>query len=297
MNHAAEQYSNKLPAFTFFTAFSQLVSRICHPSVEVWSILKTILVKLIISFPQQSLWMILSVYKSSYPSRVRRCNEVINDKRLQQKDIQKLIQDFNSMAAEMIELTNKQLSSKQTKYSIKEIYPQLPAMFKKPGFSKILLPIQKYMQPVLPALHQRNQPASSINAFPNADVYISGMKDEVTLLLSLQKPRRITLIGSDGKSYIIMMKPDDDLRKDFRLMEFNAVVKQYLHQNSEARQRRLNIRTYAVLPLNEKCGILEWVSNLQAFRHIVTGKFDSHSLFDLNLRNFFYRNVSFDRLL
>lgn len=217
--------------------------------------------------------MILSVYKSSYASRVRRCQEVFSDARLQQKDLQKLIQDFNAMAAEMIELTNKQLPTKQPQFSIKAIYPQLPALFAKPSFSKILLPIQKFMQPLLPALHQRNQPATSFKAFPNREVYIRGMKDELHVLPSLQRPRRVTLIGSDGKSYVIMMKPDDDLRKDFRLMEFNAVVKQYLHQNSDARQRRLNIRTYAVLPLNEKCGILEWVSNLQAFRNIVNGMY------------------------
>lgn len=262
MNQFAESYTAKLPPFVFFTAFSQLVSRICHPSVDVYTVLKTILVKLILSFPQQSLWMILSVYKSSYASRVRRCTEVLSDKRLQSKEMQKLIQDFNSLAEKMIELTNKDLPQKQAKFSIKAIFPQLPALLSKPGFSQILLPIQKYMQPVLPPLHQRDEPANSFKAFPNRAVTIVGMKDELVVLPSLQKPRRVTLIGSDGKNYMIMMKPKDDLRKDFRLMEFNSVVKQYLHQNSDARQRRLNIRTYAVLPLNEECGILEWVLQL-----------------------------------
>lgn len=289
MNQIADQYVNKLPAFAFFTAFSQLVSRICHPTPEVWAVLKTILIKLIQSFPQQSLWMILSVYKSSYASRVRRCTEIINDARLQQKHIQKLIFDYTAMAVEMIELTNKQLPTKQPQFSIKAIYPQLPALFAKPGFSQIILPIQRYMQPLLPALHQRNQPATSFNAFPSHEVYICGMKDELHVLQSLQRPRRVTLLGSDGKPYLIMMKPDDDLRKDFRLMEFNAVVKQYLHQNSEARQRRLNIRTYAVVPLNEKCGILEWLSDLQAFRHIVNGRHAGTAV--LRRRAELFRNI------
>lgn len=259
MNHLAENYTTKLPPFVFFTAFSQLVSRICHPSIEVYNVLKAILVKLIQSFPQQSLWMILSVYKSSYASRVRRCTELLTDKRLQSKEMQKLIQDFNSMAEKMIELTNKDLPLRQAKFSVNAIYPQLPALLSRNGFSQILLPIQKHMQPVLPPLYQREEPANSFNAFPNRAVYITGMKDELTVLPSLQRPRRVTLCGSDGRNYTFMMKPKDDLRKDFRLMEFNSVVKQYLHQNSEARQRRLNIRTYAVLPLNEECGILEWV--------------------------------------
>lgn len=86
---------------------------------------------------------------------------------------------------------------------------------------------------------------------------------------SLQRPRRITLIGSNGKKYMHMLKPKDDLRKDFRLMEFNAIVNQYLHHDSQSRQRRLHIRTYAVIPLNEECGIIEWVPNLIAFRTII----------------------------
>lgn len=271
MNQFADGYIQKLPPLVFFTAFSQLVSRICHPSNDVYNHLKTILVKLIQTFPQQSLWMILSVYKSSYASRVRRCTEVLSDRRLNSKDLAKLISDFNGMALQMIDLTNKELAAKQANFSINLVYPSLPKLLSKPDFSSILMPTQKFLQPVLPALHQRHEPANTFNAFPNTAVYIIGMKDELTVLPSLQKPRRVTLRGSDGKAYTIMMKPKDDLRKDFRLMEFNSVVKQYLHQNSEARQRHLNIRTYAVIPLNEECGILEWVSNLQAFRHIVNG--------------------------
>lgn len=271
MNQFAESYIGRLPPLVFFTAFSQLVSRICHPSNDVYTLLKTILVKLIQTFPQQSLWMILSVYKSSYASRVRRCNEVLTDKRLNTKHLQKLISDFNSMAGKMIDLTNKELPNKQMKFLVSAIYPNLPLLLSKVGFSQILMPTQKYLQPTLPALHLRDEPADKFNAFPNEAVYITGMKDDLAVLPSLQRPRRVTLCGSDGKEYTIMMKPKDDLRKDFRLMEFNSVVKQYLHQNSEARQRRLNIRTYAVLPLNEECGILEWVPNLNAFRIIVNG--------------------------
>ena len=52
------------------------------------------------------------------------------------------------------------------------------------------------------------------------------------------------LIGDEGKDYYFMMKPND-LRKDFRL-EFNAVVKEYLHKDPDAREKLLNVRTYAV---------------------------------------------------
>lgn len=66
-----------------------------------------------------------------------------------------------------------------------------------------------------------------------------------------------------------MLKPKDDLRKDFRLMEFNDIVNQLLCEESESRQRRLNIRLYSVVPLNEECGMIEWVPNLVGLRGIL----------------------------
>ena len=93
---SVEKFIVELPLFPFFTAFSQIVSRICHPS-NVYALIKTILVKLIIHFPQQSLWMISSVFKSSYPNRVKRCTEVFKDRRLSEPKIQTLNTDFNSL--------------------------------------------------------------------------------------------------------------------------------------------------------------------------------------------------------
>lgn len=75
-------------------------------------------------------------------------------------------------------------------------------------------------------------------------IHISGIEDNVAVMPSLQRPRRITLKGSDGKDYLFMCKPKDDLRRDFRLMEFNDIVNKYLQNDPESRQRRLYIRTY-----------------------------------------------------
>lgn len=66
-----------------------------------------------------------------------------------------------------------------------------------------------------------------------------------------------------------MLKPRDDLRKDYRLMEFNGVVNRFLQDDPETRRRRLYIRTYSVLPLNEECGLIEWVPNLVGLRPIL----------------------------
>lgn len=80
--------------------------------------------------------------------------------------------------------------------------------------------------------------------FPSEWVHITGIDDDVMVMTSLQRPRRIALRGSDGAAYLFMCKPKDDLRRDFRLMEFNGIVNKYLQKDPESRQRRLYIRTY-----------------------------------------------------
>lgn len=56
---------------------------------------------------------------------------------------------------------------------------------------------------------------------------------------SLAKPRKITVQGSDGATYMFLGKPKDDLRKDARLMDFNGIINKLLKTNSDSRRRQL----------------------------------------------------------
>lgn len=94
--------------------------------------------------------------------------------------------------------------------------------------------------------------------------------DTIEIMHSLQKPRKIVVHASNGTRYPFLCKPRDDLRKDARLMEFDAMINKLLQASSESRRRRLYIRTYAVLILNEECGLIEWVPNTVAYRQILS---------------------------
>jgi hypothetical protein len=68
---------------------------------------------------------------------------------------------------------------------------------------------------------------------------MTGFGEEIEVMKSLQKPRKITLHGDDGNHYVFLGKPKDDLRKDARLMDFNAIINKLLKKNSESRKRQL----------------------------------------------------------
>lgn len=71
---------------------------------------------------------------------------------------------------------------------------------------------------------------------------------------SLQKPRKIMIVGSDGRRYPFLCKPKDDLRKDARLMEFNTIINRLLKKDIEASKRQLRkfFKTFLL-----KCGEIE----------------------------------------
>jgi len=52
-------------------------------------------------------------------------------------------------------------------------------------------------------------------------------------------------------------------------MEFNTMINRFLKRDDESSKRKLYIKTYAVTPLNEECGLIEWVDNLKTLRDIL----------------------------
>lgn len=91
--------------------------------------------------------------------------------------------------------------------------------------------------------------------------------DEIEIMRSLAKPRKISIRGTDGQTYTFLGKPKDDLRKDARLMEFNSIINKLLKANSESRKRQLRLSfsflsdgwfTSCYRYPNIWCGNFEW---------------------------------------
>ncbi|KAI3544873.1 phosphatidylinositol 3 [Colletotrichum filicis] len=139
----------------------------------------------------------------------------------------------------------------------------------------LVVPIESCLTAALPTLTDN---VKTHKAFSRDVITIDSFLDEVLVLGSLAKPRRLTARGTDGKSYMLMIKPKDDLRTDQRLMEFNSMINRSLKRDPEASRRQLYIKTYAVVPLNEECGIIEWVDGLKTLREILLDQYKSRQV-------------------
>ncbi|KAM9842902.1 serine/threonine-protein kinase ATR [Aulostomus maculatus] len=276
INAVMSEHCANLAPYQFLTAFSQLISRVCHSSDEVFTVLMTIVAKVFLAYPQQAMWLMTAVSKSSYPTRMNRCNQILKKAISLKQSLEKFIGDANRLTDKLLELCNKPVDGNSTILSMSVHFKQLKRLVEESTFSQILIPLQLVLIPTLPSTGGEN---TTHDAFPGHWAYLDGFEDTVEILASLQKPKKISLKGSDGRSYTMMCKPKDDLRKDCRLMEFNCLINKCLRKDAESRRRELHIRTYAVIPLNEECGIIEWVNNTAGLRHILTKLYKERGIY------------------
>ncbi|CAN4107316.1 unnamed protein product [Withania somnifera] len=212
---------NDFPTYQLLTVLPHLVSRICHQNEEI------------VRLPSQALWTMAAFSGMwSFLSLLRQAESsarslVFGGKKSNEASVSSLFAQFAMLIDHLIKLC---FHPGQTKARTINISTEFSAL--------------KRMMPI----------------FYSADLpTISGIADEADILSSVQRPKKIILLGSDEIERPFLCKPKADLRKDARMMEFNAMVNRLLSKCSESRRRKLYIGTFVVIPLTEDCGMVEWV--------------------------------------
>ncbi|KAL5855729.1 hypothetical protein ACOSQ4_005531 [Xanthoceras sorbifolium] len=93
-------------------------------------------------------------------------------------------------------------------------------------------------------------------------ITIASFSEEVTILSTKTKPKKLVVLGSDGKKYTYLLKGREDLRLDARIMQFLQAVNSFLHSSSATRCHSLGIRYYTVTPISGRAGLIQWVDNV-----------------------------------
>ncbi|AES62926.2 Serine/Threonine-kinase ATR-like protein [Medicago truncatula] len=269
-----------LPTYHWLTVLPQLVSRICHQNGDIVKLVKLIITSVLRLYPQQGLWIMAAVSKSIVPSRREAAAEIIQGARKDFKlgsDENRLFIQFASLIDHLIKLCFHAGQSRARTINLSTEFSALKRMMP----LGIIMPIQQSLTVNLPAYDGNLGNSLMSNIFSATDLpTISGIADEAEILSSLQRPKKIILLGSDGLERPFLCKPKDDLRKDARMMEFTAMINRLLSKYPESRRRKLYIRTFAVIPLTEDCGLVEWVPHTRGLRqilqdiYITCGKFD-----------------------
>ncbi|BFZ53960.1 serine/threonine-protein kinase M1 [Savitreella phatthalungensis] len=276
LNDKVKTFMSRYPTYLFTLALPQILSRMNHGDKACYANLETAISRLIVDYPRQTLWSFMAVVNSRDPMRAQRGNTLLakikqEAKRSGKDYIVKLISDAANMTQQLMALCVAPVAKNKTSLSLsrdlhfdRSITP-----------NGLVVPIQANLTPLLPAhrgtftMTSGGMMSKQHRAFDDSQPTIVSFLDEVDVMNSLQKPRKIQVRASDGQIYPFLVKPHDDLRKDARLMDFNSVVQKMIQRDPAARKRQLKIRTYAVVALNEEHGLCEWVRNTRAFRDVM----------------------------
>jgi FKBP12-rapamycin complex-associated protein len=92
--------------------------------------------------------------------------------------------------------------------------------------------------------------------------FIDAFDPIIDIIPSKQVPRKL-VIRSYDKDFTFLLKGNEDLRGDERIMQLFKLINTLLNHQREAFSRNLHLLPYEVIPLSPSAGLLSWVANTQ----------------------------------
>ena len=258
---------DKLPSYILYNCFSQLMSRLNHMELQVGQQFKEIVSKIVADHPDQSLWLLLSTYMTQTSRNESKMNveDIITQANQRNRNTYKLFYNLSSVAEAFVQLAN--FRAKYTSFNLNEqknlgIQKRVEA-----NRGLFLIPHRNFFRVSMPpeGVYDVNDKRHSFQS----GVFITKVQNNVKVFASLAKPKQVTLVGSDGKTYGVIAKPSDNLKIDARAQEFLEVVNRLLKKDPESRKRQLSIRVFQVIPMGNTSGLIEMLEGLTDLRGIV----------------------------
>ncbi|XP_014905517.1 DNA-dependent protein kinase catalytic subunit [Poecilia latipinna] len=96
---------------------------------------------------------------------------------------------------------------------------------------------------------------------PEYHAKITGFDERVKVMNSIRRPKRLIIRGDDERDHPFLVKGGEDLRQDQRIEQLFAVMNIVLSHDTSCTRRGLQLRTYQVIPITTRIGLIEWMEN------------------------------------
>ncbi|KAJ7967386.1 Serine/threonine-protein kinase TOR [Quillaja saponaria] len=134
---------------------------------------------------------------------------------------------FDSIAASLVAYQRK------SSISLQEVAPQLA-----------LLSSSDVPMPGLEKQVKVSGPDKGLTTSLQGIVTIASFSEQVTILSTKTKPKKLVILGSDGEKYTYLLKGREDLRLDARIMQLLQAINGFLHSSPSNCSNYLSIRYY-----------------------------------------------------
>lgn len=84
------------------------------------------------------------------------------------------------------------------------------------------------------------------------------------VLGGIHRPKKMQVLDSTGKTFRELFKGEDELRQDAVMEQVFEMSNKLLRRDRQSKARNLKFRTYVVIPLAKKTGIMEFVGDSKA---------------------------------
>lgn len=278
-----ESMKSSVATSILYTALSQMLTRIDHSNKRVQQVLALLVIRILRRFPKQASWhLFANLHNKTSAALASACRGIINraTRESEERNFARFFHLMDDMAAHFISLIDEK-TEKQKVMKLNQLQKVGLEKFLHSNPNLILMPCHKYLTAsIMPKVIE-----SSPHAFPHTVTILSIMND-IVVFDSLAKPKKFILRGSDGKLYPFLAKPQDDLRRDSRTVEYLELFNRLMLKDPETRKRNLKIVVFAVIPFGEESGLIEFIEGLTDIRSILMkGYFEHKNHKDLSMQS------------
>ncbi|XP_072119204.1 serine-protein kinase ATM isoform X1 [Mobula birostris] len=267
VNEMMKKGVEKIPSYKFLPLMYQLAARMGTKMAggqRFHEVLNKLIEKTSLDHPHHTLFIILALSNANKddvlgkPDVLRRGKHIkkemphLDQERMDaarniintiQKSKAKMIKDIERLCDALITLANMDASKWKTERKAIEIPAAQP-----------ITKIKDLDDVVIPTMEIKVDPSGKYENL----LTVKSFKSQFRLAGGVNLPKIIDCVGSDGKERRQLVKGRDDLRQDAVMQQVFQMCNKLLEKNSETRKRKLTIRTYKVIPLSQRSGILEW---------------------------------------
>ena len=258
-NTAVSKHIAKVPSRKFAPLMSQLASRLLDEEVDFQLLLFELLWRICCDHPYHGMYQVFVGSKT----RGAKSDEIagsrnaaakkLAERLIEQPAVSKIWIAIHNSSIAFVHSAQERLEEKKHKAGAKASLQEL-----KTG-PKLVQAIEqsstKIPPPTMKIALRNDCNYSSLTTFSRFEPLFS-------IAGGVSAPKIITIIGTDGQGYKMLLKGgNDDLRQDSIMEQVFEQVSNLLQDHRATRQRQLGIRTYKVLPLTQNAGIIEFVKD------------------------------------
>lgn len=112
----------------------------------------------------------------------------------------------------------------------------------------------------VPGLYNINKQAPKLNK----------IEERLELFSTLNHPRLLNVVDENGTRHKFLLKGNEDLRLDQRIMQIFSLANSLIKVNRSTRMNNISITMYSVVPFAPNTGLISWVNGADTISQIVS---------------------------